>query len=126
MHLPTRAVIRETYRRLSSDFGDGDCQIDDVKIRAALAWPRMMVTSKSSSDIFEVVLSLFTGVISEQPASKGNASLAILLVMMTLRRNGFLLDLTNDDILKLFSSIAKGGMNEKSLIGFFQQKSIPL
>jgi prophage maintenance system killer protein len=126
MYLPTRAVIRESYRKLALSFGDQACEIDDAKIRAALAWPRMMVTSKSSGDLFEVVLSLFTGILSEQPATKGNATLAIFLVMMTLRRNGMMLDVTNDEVMKLFANIAKGGMNEKALITFLQQKSIPL
>ncbi len=126
MYLPTRAVIRDSYRKLAQSFGDQTCEIDDAKIRAALAWPRMMVTSKSSGDLFEVVLSLFTGILSEQPASKGNPSLAIFMVMMTLRRNGMMLDITNDDVMKLFANIAKGGMNEKALITFLKQKSIPL
>lgn len=126
MYLPTRAVIRETYLKIAQKCGDPTCEIDDAKIRTALAWPRMMVTSKSSSDLFEIVLSLFTGILSEQPATKGNPSLAIFLVMLTLRRNGMMLDISNEEMVQLFSNIAKGQMSEKVLINFFRQKSIPV
>ena len=126
MHLPTRSVIREVYRKQVATFGDPTCEIDDVKIGAALAWPRMMVTTKKHEDPFEVVLSLFTSILSEQPASKGNAALAIGLVILTLRRNGLMLDISNEDIMQLFSKLGKGEFSEKSLIEFFRLKSIPL
>ena len=128
MQLPTRAIIREMYRKLAeqmSDDNSGPLEIDDTKLGAALAWPRMMATANKSVDVFEVVTSLFTSILSEQPATKGNASLAILLVMTTLRRNSLLLDVSNEDLLKLFQGLAKGEFTEKSLVAYFQQNSIP-
>ena len=128
MHLPTRSVIREVYRRQLRQFGseaDQTLELDDVKIGAALAWPRMMVTANKSVDLFEVITSLFTGVLSEQPAQKGNASLAMALVMMTLRRNGLMLDISNEEVAEFFNDLATEQHTERTLIAYFQKNAIP-
>ncbi|WP_169566604.1 hypothetical protein [Sneathiella limimaris] len=128
MHLPTRSVIREVYRRQLRQYGseaDQNLDLDDVKLGAALAWPRMMITANKSVDLFELVSSLFTGVLSEQPAPKGNASLAMALAMITLRRNGLMLDVSNEEVAEFFNDLATEQHTEQSLIGYFQKNAIP-
>jgi len=126
LYLPSSAVCREIAKRQSIRFSGSEGDFNTGKMSAALAWPRMMITAGTQTDIFDVTVSLFTGILTEKPARQGNAALAFTLAVLTLRRNGWMLDLTNDDVLKLHAQLAKKPVEEVVIAKFFRQKSIPL
>ena len=70
--LPSREVIKAIYKQQITRFGGINHDGDDVKIRAALAWPRMMVTTKNGADIFVVAASLMMGFINGRAAIVNN------------------------------------------------------
>ena len=125
LHLPSRAVIREIWKRQLYMSRFPDETFDDAKMGIALAWPRMMVTTEGNSDVFDVVTSLLVGVLSEKPASSGNGRLGFALVVVTLRRNGWMLDISNDEVLQVMARILEGKFEEKHIALYFRKKSIP-
>lgn len=125
MHLPTKAIIKAVYQKQASKYANAAFEIDEAKLGASLAWARMMVTANDNIDPFEVVTSLFMGILNEQPASKGNPALAFSIVVLTLGRNGLMLDISNEDVIHFYASLAKGEFTENSLTEYFRTKSIP-
>lgn len=128
LHLPSRAVIREIWKRqlLMSNMPNlSDENFDDAKMGIALAWPRMMVTTEGNSDVFDVVTSLLVGILSEKPATSGNGRLGFALVVVTLRRNGWMLDISNDEVLQVMARIFEGKFEERHIALYFRKKSIP-
>ena len=124
--LPSREVIKAIYKQQITRFGGINHDGDDVKIRAALAWPRMMVTTKNGADIFVVAASLMMGFINEKPFVQGNYRLALSLGILTLRCNGLMLDISNAEVLTLVKNLKDQKITEQTLVDYFHQKSVPV
>ena len=123
--LPSRSVILEIARRQSKLFSVSEIEMDDKKLSAALAWPRLMIKSEPAVNVFQVAASLLTGILSEKPVNIGNPHLAFILMMIILRRNGVVLDITNQDAFKIMSAVISGQLEEDQLVKLITEKSIP-
>lgn len=121
--LPSRDVIKEIYKKQSLKFGGQYLEGDDVKINASLAWSRLMVTTKSGVDIFDVAVSLMMGVINEKPFQYGNRRLGFSLGVLTLRKNGWMLDISNSEALNFISKLSAENLPEEKIVAYFRQKS---
>ncbi|OUR80469.1 hypothetical protein A9Q83_00620 [Alphaproteobacteria bacterium 46_93_T64] len=124
IYLPTRSVVRELWKRQLEPSKIVSENFDDAKMGIALAWPRMMVTTGSSSDVFDVTASLVMGVLSEKPASSGNTALAFVLLVLTLRRNNWMLDIANEDAVQFMSRLVQGNIEEKNIVIYLRKRSI--
>jgi prophage maintenance system killer protein len=124
--LPPRSAITEIARRQVGvgDGPDGNI-IDDKKLSAALAWPRLMVATDKNANLFDVGVSLLMGILTEQPLGKGNAYLAFSLLVITFRRNGVALDLGNEEAFQLLKKVTTDAVEEKSIAAFLHKKSVP-
>jgi len=123
--LPSRSVILEIARRQSKLFSVSEIEMNDKKLSAALAWPRLMIKSDPAVNVFQVAASLLTGILSEKPVNIGNPHLAFILMMIILRRNGVVLDITNQDAFKIMSAVISGQLEEDQLVKLITEKSIP-
>ncbi|MCG8493774.1 MAG: type II toxin-antitoxin system death-on-curing family toxin [Sneathiellales bacterium] len=123
--LPSKNVIRSVHQKLSNRFELDAGMADEVKLGAALAWPRLMVSAENSSDVFDAAMSLMTGMMSEKPFAKGNKRLAFCLMVMTLRRNGWILDISNEESLRLMAALIMNNISEEKAADFIRRKSIP-
>lgn len=124
--LPTRDVIKAIYQQQYKKYGGVQPNGDDVKIRAALAWPRMMVTTGNGADIFTVAVSLMMGILNEKPFFEGNKRLGLSVALVTLRKNGWMLDISNAEIISLIKTISERQMTEGKVVDYFRQKSVPV
>ncbi len=123
--LPSRSVILEIARRQGKLFLVSDIEMDEKKLSAALAWPRLMIKTDPAANVFQVAASLFTGILSEKPVSVGNPHLAFILMMIILRRNGVMLDITNQEAFKIMSAALSGKLPEEQLVTLITERSIP-
>ncbi len=121
--LPSRDVIKTIYKRQIHKFGEQYVEGDDSKINASLAWPRLMVTTGSGVDIFDVAVSLMMGIINEKPYLHGNLQLGFSLGLLTLRRNGWMLDISNVEALSFMNKLSVGNLEEAKIVEYFRQKS---
>lgn len=124
--LPSRDLIKAIYKQQTVRFGGTYQDGDDSKIRAALAWPRMMITTKDGADIFAVAASLMMGFINEKPFIRGNYRLGLSLGILTLRCNGLMLDISNADAVQIAKGLTEERITEQTLIDYFRQKTVPL
>ena len=123
--LPSRSVILEIARRQAKLFSISEIDVEDKKLTAALAWPRLMIKTDKNADMFQVSAALFTGILSEKPLSVGNAHLAFTLLVLTLRRNGVSLDISNQEALKLVKAYMMEKLTEDQITQYITGKSIP-
>ncbi len=123
--LPNKNVIRTVYRRQQETFGGTEMDPDESRLGAALAWPRLMVSSEGGSDIFEVTVSLLTGLLGEKPFPENNRRTAFTLAVLTLRRNDWILDISNDEALRLMMALSMNNITEEKAIDFLRRKSVP-
>ncbi len=123
--LPSRSTILEIARRQSKLFSVSEIEMDEKKLNAAFAWPRLMIKTDPNANIFQVGAALFTGIISEKPLSIGNPHLAFTLLVLILRRNGVSLDISNQDALKMIKAHMMGKLEEEQIVQFITGQSIP-
>ncbi len=122
--LPSKGVIRAIFRRQQELFEKTNFDCDETRLGAALAWPRLMVTTQSTNDVFDVAVSLLIGIASEKPFPEGNKRIAFTLAALTLRRNGWILDITNEDVLRLMSALTLENITEEKAADYLRRKSI--
>lgn len=123
--LPSKNVIRSVHQKLCDRFEQEAGLVDEVKLGAALAWPRLMVSAENNSDVFDAAMSLMTGIMSEKPFIAGNKRLAYCLMVMTLRRNGWILDISNEESLRLMAALIMSNISEEKAADFIRRKSVP-
>ncbi|MEH6404830.1 MAG: Fic family protein [Sneathiella sp.] len=124
--LPSKAVICEIHKKQNEKFRGISFEPDHSKLNSALAWPRMMVTAGGGVDVFDVAVSLMSSIVSLRPFNQGNRRMGLTLCLMTLRRNGWVLDITNDEAFSLMAKLDDKNIEEKDIIKFCRDKSVYL
>jgi len=122
--LPSKSVICEIHKKQNEKFRGISFEPDHSKLNSALAWPRMMVTAGGGVDVFDVAVSLMVSIVGQRPFNQGNRRIALTLCLLTLRRNGWVLDITNEDAFKLMVKLADQNVEESALVKFCRDKSI--
>jgi len=122
-HLPDQAIAREIWI----------CQVDPAilssevfdlsKMGSVLALPRRMATTGQAS-IFETMASLVRGILIEKPASICNTAFAFALITVTLRRNNWTLDISNEEAVQFMARVSQGNFNEDNIAVYLRKKSI--
>ena len=122
--LPSKSVICEIHKKQNEKFRGISFEPDQSKLNSALAWPRMMVTAGGGVDVFDVAVSLMFSIAAQKPFNQGNRRMALTLCLITLRRNGWVLDITNEDAFSLMIKLADKSVEEGTMVKFCRNKSI--
>lgn len=129
LHLPSKAVMLEIHKRQLERFGGAPGIRDDGGIDAALARPHQLVAYGGGEDvdIFQIAASLMYSITKNRhPFADGNKRVGLAMLLLTLRSNGWSLDITNDQAINMTLEIADGSMSENELVDYCREKSISL
>ncbi|MBL4741116.1 MAG: hypothetical protein JKY12_08970 [Sneathiella sp.] len=122
--LPSKSVICEIHKKQNEKFRGISFEPDPSKLNSALAWPRMMVTAGGGVDVFDIAVSLMVSIATQRPFSHGNRRMGLTLCLITLRRNGWVLDITNEEAIGLMTKLADKTTEENYMVKFCREKSI--
>ncbi|WP_169543751.1 hypothetical protein [Sneathiella aquimaris] len=128
LFLPSKGVIKRVHSKQLEKYQPEITrqEVDEGRLGAALAWPRLMVTTGNGSDIFDVSVSILVGLLGEKPFAVGNIRLAFTIAVLTIRRNGWVVDISNDESLRLISALKLENISEEKASDFLRRKSLRL
>ncbi len=116
------------HKRQLARFGGAPGIRDDGGIDAALARPYQLAAySDEDVDIFQIASSLMYSITKNRhPFADGNKRVGLAMLLLTLRGNGWSLDITNDQAIHMTLKVADGTMSERELVQYCRQNSVPL
>ena len=129
LHLPSKAVMIAIHKRQLERFGGAPGIRDEGGIDAALARPHQLIAYGGGDevDIFQIAASLMYSITKNRhPFADGNKRVGLAMLLLTLRSNGWSLDITNDQAIDMTLKIADGTMSEDELVTYCRENSISL
>ncbi|TNE35326.1 MAG: type II toxin-antitoxin system death-on-curing family toxin [Alphaproteobacteria bacterium] len=130
LHLPPRAVMLEVHKRQLARFGGAPGIRDEGGIDAALARPHQLIAYGSEEediDIFHVAAALMYSITKNRhPFADGNKRVGLAMLLLTLRRNGWSLDISNELAIDMTLKVAEGTMRESELVSYCRENSIAI
>ncbi|MEX1036010.1 MAG: type II toxin-antitoxin system death-on-curing family toxin [Sneathiella sp.] len=128
LHLPSKAVMLAVHKKQLERFGGAPGIRDDGGIDAALARPHQMIAYGGEDvDIFRIAAALMYSLTKNRhPFTDGNKRVGLAMLLLTLRKNGWSLDITNDQAIDMTLKIADGTMSESELVDYCREKSVSL
>ncbi|WP_340148586.1 type II toxin-antitoxin system death-on-curing family toxin [uncultured Sneathiella sp.] len=129
LHLPSKAVMLEIHKRQLARFGGAPGIRDEGGIDAALARPHQLIAYGGGEDvdIFQISASLMYSITKNRhPFADGNKRVGLAMLLLTLRSNGWSLDITNDQAIHMTLKVADGTMSEDELVQYCRENSVSL
>lgn len=129
LHLPSKAVMLEVHKRQLSRFGGAPGIRDDGGIDAALARPHQLIAYGGGEevDIFQIAASLMYSITKNRhPFADGNKRVGLAMLLLTLRSNGWSLDITNDQAIHMTLKVADGTMTEDEVVQYCRENSVSI
>lgn len=117
------------HKKQLERFGGAPGIRDEGGIDAALARPHQLIAYGGGEDvdIFQIAASLMYSITKNRhPFADGNKRVGLAMLLLTLRSNGWSLDITNDQAIATTLKIADGTMSENELVIFCREKSVSL
>ena len=117
------------HKRQLERFGGAPGIRDEGGIDAALARPHQLIAYGGGDevDIFQIAASLMYSITKNRhPFADGNKRVGLAMLLLTLRSNGWSLDITNDQAIDMTLKIADGTMSEDELVTYCRENSISL
>jgi len=129
LHLPSKAVMLAIHKKQLERFGGAPGIRDEGGIDAALARPHQLIAYGGGEDvdIFQIAASLMYSITKNRhPFADGNKRVGLAMLLLTLRSNGWSLDITNDQAIDMTIEVADGTMSEEKLVQFCRKNSVSL
>lgn len=105
----------------------GSLGIRDVGLlESALDRPKNTYYYKPKSSLFELASSLGVGIAKNHPFIDGNKRTSFLLMYVFLATNGFIIDTSENEVVKVMLEVAEGSIQEPELAIWLEKNSIPL
>lgn len=113
------------HQKQLARFGGASGIQDAGGIDAALARPHQLVAYGGKRvDIFRIAAALMYSITKNRhPFIDGNKRVGLAMLLLTLRKNGYSLDITNDQAIEMTLKIADGSMMEDELIAYCRENS---
>jgi death-on-curing protein len=99
---------------------------DKGLLDSALHRPKNTWLYKPDSTVFELAASLGIGIAKNHPFIDGNKRTSFLLMYVFLASNGFIIDTTEEDVVKIMLMVADSTLNEDELAIWLTQSTKPV
>ena len=116
------------HNRQVSRFG-GTAELRDTDaMEEVLGWPKQLLTAEHGDtlDVFQIAALIYSITASRRPFTDGNKRLGLALLLLTLRKNGWLLDITNAQAIGLIHDLSIHHMSDDQFVDFCRENSIPV
>ncbi|USG61398.1 type II toxin-antitoxin system death-on-curing family toxin [Sneathiella marina] len=125
--LPSKPVMLAIHKRQLERFGGATGIRDEGGIDAALARPmQLSAYSDGDMDIFRISASLLYSITKNRhPFTDGNKRVGLAMLLLTLSKNGWVLDISNEQAIKMTLAVADGSLSEADLVTYCRENSIP-
>lgn len=121
---PIEALI-EIHREMIAGFG-GDPGIRDLgRLEAALDRGRNVVAYEEKPTVFLVAARIGHGVTRNHAFVDGNKRVGLQAIFITLRMNGYILDVSQREAWTSIEKIAEGLMAEAEIVSWLETNVIP-
>ena len=105
----------------------GSLGIRDVGLlESALDKPKNTRHYKPNSTLFEIASSLGVGIAKNHPFIDGNKRTSFLLMYVFLATNGFTIETSENEVVKVMLGVAEGSLKETELAIWLEKNSIPI
>ena len=81
---------------------------------------------KLNSTLFEIASSLGVGIAKNHPFIDGNKRTSFLLMYVFLATNGFTIETSENEVVKVMLGVAEGSLKETELAIWLEMNSIPV
>jgi death-on-curing protein len=104
----------------------GSLGIRDVGLlESALDKPKNTWHYKPNSTLFEIASALGVGIAKNHPFIDGNKRTSFLLMYVFLATNGFTIETSENEVVKVMLGVAEGSLKETELTIWLEMNSIP-
>ncbi|TGN11721.1 type II toxin-antitoxin system death-on-curing family toxin [Leptospira ilyithenensis] len=98
---------------------------DEGLLESALDRSKNIWHYKPKSSIFELTASLGIGIAKNHPFIDGNKRTSFLLMFVFLASNGFTIETSEEDVVKVMLKVADGSIKEDELATWLKKSSNP-
>ncbi len=98
---------------------------DEGLLESALDRPKNSWHYQPNSSIFELASLLGIGIAKNHPFIDGNKRTSFLLMYVFLAMNGFKIDTSENEVVRVMIKVADGSINETELANWLEKNSIP-
>ena len=105
----------------------GSLGIRDIGLlESALDRPKNTYHYKPKSSLFELASSLGIGIAKNHPFIDGNKRTSFLLMYVFLANNGFTIETSENEVVRIMIKVAEGSIQEPELAIWLEKNSIPV